>query len=88
MKRRTPAPPRVDRAGPWTVSITPVEGMLPFGRWAVRLHRGMISYGPGGGSWYTLTLSGARRKGARELARREALDARLAARRRLEEGTR
>ncbi|MEP6477832.1 MAG: hypothetical protein ABJB03_00445 [Rhodoglobus sp.] len=91
MKRKPATPPRPDltMGEPWSIAIEPVDGMMPFGRWRIHLQRGMLSYAGGDGwGWLAFTLRGARRKGARELRRLEARDARQARREQLEEATR
>lgn len=58
--------------GPWEVSVTPLDGH--FWAYQVRLVRenSMLVVG----YWYRLTLTGALRKGERELRRQLARDAR------------
>lgn len=70
----------------WEVRIEPIEGHMPFGRWRVYLLRGVMRYGLDGWGWTTYTLRGARRKAARELSRRKALDERMARRKALVKG--
>jgi len=79
-RRRPPRRPDLTNGEPWRVEIEAIEPSLVLGRWLVYIARGVLRYGPDGYGWTTWTLAGARRKGARELRRLLAREARLAAR--------
>lgn len=82
MSRRVPEPPPSPEPEPWTIELEPVDGMLPFGRWRITLHRDCIRYGGGDGwGWLAWTLKGARRRGNRILKRKNRADERMRARR-------
>jgi hypothetical protein len=71
VKRKPATPPRLERE-PWSLSIEPVDGMLPFGRYRITLTSGAMRYGGGDGwGWLAWTYAGARRKGERELLRKQ-----------------
>ncbi len=83
---RKSKPPVVPRPKPGTLIpvIEAIDGMMPFGRYRIRLahedYRGSMLGGSDGWGWLAYTVRGAGRK-ARRIARREnAREMRLAAR--------
>jgi len=68
----------------WRVHVEPLDGR--FVKYLVCLTRGGLQYGPDGFGWHKISLAGAKRKGARELAKRVHKDEVKALRRTLIDG--